>query len=123
MSAAAVPLPQSALARPDVAVAPAVAADQAEAVVVDLSRPTARGFRVRLYDESFLAPSEDVSEAWVLYGPGVRRLARELEQEWTSRGIRASSRDAVARCVEWTHADRYAEVRASIEALQRRHLP
>jgi hypothetical protein len=115
------PRPRPGLHRPRPV--PQVAEGLLESVLVELTRPVAEAFAVRIFDEDFTPPEADVVAVYVLYGVDVVELARRLELAWVALDLHAIPGVRYASYRSYEHGRAFAAVLKTVEALQESFLP
>ena len=117
----AVPLPFPLRARPDGG--PRIGVAPLDATLLDITRPVAGAYRVRIYEEEYEAPQAEVAAAFVLYGARVAEVSRRLLQAWGSFGLAPLAEVRSAAFISFDHARRFALSLRLLEALQRQFPP
>ena len=121
MFAAGAPFPRAWLVRS--VRGPRVATGHVDAVLIDVTRPAARTFRVRIFDERYAPPEADVVAAFILYGARVGGVAERLLAAWRRAGLLPTVQVRSESYCSFDHPAAFGSILRTVEALQRDYLP
>ena len=115
------PIPRPVLHKPRPV--PRVAQGLLDAVLIELTRPVAGAFAVRIFDEGVRPPSAEVAAVVILYGADVAAIGLRLERAWRALGLEPTEAVRYVCYRAYDHPRGYGAVLRTVEALQESYLP